>query len=125
MKTESEFIHSYQDFRRERGIPHTLCRDNAKSENSTAIKNLHCDLIVTDQFTEPHHPQQNPAERGAVKFIKQHVELLMNLSGSPANLWALCAEYTCHINNICANPTNGWQVPNQVSGGVHKTYHTS
>ena len=124
MRTESEFISTYQDFMRERGIPHTLRRDNAKSENSAALKQLHRDLIVNDQFTEPHHPQQNPAEGGAVKFIKQHVEVLMNMSGASTNLWYLCAEYICHIHNICANPSNNWQIPNQVSGGLPKIYRT-
>ena len=109
---------------KERGIPHTLRRDNAKSENSEAVKQLHRELLIKDEFTEPYHPQQNPAEGGAVRCIKQHVEVLMNMTGSPEKLWALCAEYVCHVNNMCANPTNGWIVPNQASRGVPKTFHT-
>ena len=64
MKTESEFVDSYKDFLQDRGIPHTLKRDNAKSEQSEAVKELHRDLIIRDEFTEPHHPQQNQVEGG-------------------------------------------------------------
>ena len=41
MKTESEFPEVYKDFLRERGIPHTLQKDNAKSKNSAAVKEIH------------------------------------------------------------------------------------
>ena len=44
MRTESEFANAYQDFMRKRGIPHTLRRDNAKSETSEKVSNLQRDL---------------------------------------------------------------------------------
>ena len=70
MKTESDFIDAYQDFMRERGIPHTLCHDNAQAEKSNVVADLNRDLIVADAFTEPHHPNQNPAEPRGVKRLK-------------------------------------------------------
>ena len=117
MKTESEFLDTYKDFMRERGIPHTLRRDNAQSENSNKIKEVHRDLIISDQFTEPYHPQQNPAEAGAVRFLKHNIEVLLNKTGSPDNLWFLCGKYLCDVYNVCANPNNDWKIPNQASGG--------
>ena len=62
MRTESEFPEVYSNFLRERGILHTLKRDNAKSEQSARVKAMHRDLIIADAYTEPHHPQQNLAE---------------------------------------------------------------
>ena len=72
MKTESGFAEAYQDFMRKRGIPHTLRRDNAKSEMSKKVLNLQRDFVVADEYTEPYSPWKNPAEGGGVKFLKSH-----------------------------------------------------
>ena len=90
MKTKSEFPEAYQDFMRSRGIPHTLRRDNAKEEESEDIMDLHRDLVISDEFTEPHCPWQNPTEEGEVWFLKAHAEVLMNPSGCSDLLWFLC-----------------------------------
>ena len=70
MKTESDFPDIYKDFLKQKGIPHTLRRDNAKSENSQAVKEINRECLIRDQFTEPNHPQQNPVEGQAIKFLK-------------------------------------------------------
>jgi hypothetical protein len=70
MKTESEFADVYLDFIRKCGIPSALQRDNAKSEVSQGVKDIHRDLIVADQWTEPHSPWQNAAELNGVKYFK-------------------------------------------------------
>jgi hypothetical protein len=49
MKTESEFADVYFDFIRKYGIPSALRRDNAKSEMSQRVKDIHRDLIIDDQ----------------------------------------------------------------------------
>jgi hypothetical protein len=56
MKTESEFDDVYLDFKRKYSIPSAIRRDNAKSEMSQRVKNIHRDLIIVDQWTEPHSP---------------------------------------------------------------------
>ena len=118
MKTESEFPSTYQDFLRDQGIPHTLRRDNAKSQKSQVITEINRELIVADSFTEPHHPHQNPAEGGGVKYLKSRSEILMNQSGAPEHLWFLCHQYLADVHNVSANPSNNYQIPNQVSGGI-------
>ena len=70
MKTESEFAEAYQDFMRNRGIPHTLRRDNARSEMSEKVLNLQHDMVIADEYTEPYMPWQNPAEGGGARFLK-------------------------------------------------------
>jgi hypothetical protein len=67
MKTESEFADVYLDFIRKCGIPSALRRDNSKSEMSQSVKDIHRDLIISDQWTEPHSPWQNPAELNGVQ----------------------------------------------------------
>jgi hypothetical protein len=56
MKTESEFADVYLDFIRKYGIPSVLRRDKANSEMSQRVKDIHGDLIIADQWTEPHSP---------------------------------------------------------------------
>ena len=116
MKTESEFADAYQDFMRKRGIPHTLRRDNAKSEMSEKVLNLQRDLVIADEYTEPYSPWQNPAEGGGVRFLKSHAEVLMNRSGCPDYLWYACHEYICAVHECCANEHLNWETPIQKSG---------
>jgi hypothetical protein len=89
MKTESEFAGVYLDFIRKYGIPSALRRDNAKSEMSQHVKGIHRDLIIDDQWTEPHSPWKNPAELNGVKYLKSHAQVLLDRIGAPDNLWFL------------------------------------
>ena len=124
MKTESEFAEAYQDFMRKRGIPHTLRRDNAKTETSEKVLNLHRDFVVADEYTEPHSPWQNPAEGGGVRFLKSHAEVLMNRSGCPDYLWFACHEYICAVHECCANEhLNLGDIPYRNQGRAHQIFH--
>jgi hypothetical protein len=71
MKTESEFAEVYLDFIRKYGIPSALRRDNSKSEMSQRGKDIHRDLIIADQWTEPHSPLsiEKKNEMMTVQFI--------------------------------------------------------
>ena len=99
MRTESKLPHVYQDFLRERGIPHTLRRDNAKSEQSEAIKKLHRELIIKDEFTEPHQPQQNPAE-GGVRELKRRWYRIMNNKNIPRRIWDYGLVWVSETGNL-------------------------
>jgi hypothetical protein len=70
MKTESEFADVYSNFIRKYGITSALRRDNAKSEMSQRVKDIHRGSIIADQWTEPHSPWQKPAELNGVKYLK-------------------------------------------------------
>ena len=117
MKTEAEFYQVYQDFLREVGIPHTLRRDNARSEGSERVRQLNRDLIIADEFTEPYSPWQNPAENRGVKFLKAQTQIIMNRVGAPSNLWFCCQEYLCLVHNLSAHPLLDWKTPMEVSRG--------
>ena len=52
MKTESEFADVYLDFIRQYGIPSALRRDNAKSEMSQRVRQIHRGLFIAYQWTE-------------------------------------------------------------------------
>jgi hypothetical protein len=89
MNTESKFTDIYLDFIIKYGIPYAFRSDNAKSEMSQCVKDSHRDLIIADQWTEPHSPWQNPAELNGVKYLKSLAQVLMDKIGSPDNLWFL------------------------------------
>jgi hypothetical protein len=55
-KTESEFADVYLDFIRKYGIPSALQSDKEKFEISQRIEDIHLNLIISDQWTEPHSP---------------------------------------------------------------------
>jgi hypothetical protein len=97
MKTESEFPDVYLDFIRQRGIPSALRRDNAKSEMSHRVRQIHRDLVIADQWTEPHSPWQNPAELNGEKYLKSHAQVLLDRTGAPDTLWFL-AQFTRNNN---------------------------
>jgi hypothetical protein len=126
MKTESEFAELYLDFMRKYGIPSALQRDNEKSEMSQHVQDIHRDLIIADQWTEPHSPCQNPAELDGVKYLKSHAQVLLDRTGAPDNLWFLAQDYLAHVHNLKANRQLNWKIPEQVSrGGGQKTYPIS
>jgi hypothetical protein len=89
MKIESEFADVYLDFIRKYGIPSALQIDIAKSEMSQRVKDIHRDLIIADQWTEPHSPWQKPAELNGVEYLKSHAQVLLDRTGAPDNLWFL------------------------------------
>ena len=49
MRTEAEFPDAYGDFLRDYGIPHTLRRDNAKSQQNPEVLQLHRQNCVVDE----------------------------------------------------------------------------
>ena len=89
MKTESEFSGLYLDFIRIYGITSAISCDNAKSEMSQRVRQIHRDLVIADQWTEPHSPWQNPAELNGVKYLKSHAQVLLDRTGAPNTMWFL------------------------------------
>ena len=82
MKTENEFPSAYKDYSRQHEIPHTLKKDNAKSKNTQAIKNINREYIITDEFAKPHHLQQNLTKLNEIKFVKSHFQILIDKTNS-------------------------------------------
>jgi hypothetical protein len=103
MKTESEFTDVYLDFIRKCGIPSAIRRNNSKSEMIQLVKDIHRDLIIADQWTEPHSPWQNPAELNSVKYLKSHAQVLLDRISAPDNLWFLADDYLAYVHNLDAN----------------------
>jgi hypothetical protein len=84
---------------------------------SQRVKDIYRDLIIADQFTEPHSPWQNPAELNGVKYLKSHAQVILDRTGAPDNLWFLAQDYLSHVHNLSANRQLNWKIPEQVSRG--------
>jgi hypothetical protein len=82
---------------------------------SQHVKDIHRDLIIADQWTEPHSPWQNFAELNGVKYLKSHAQVLLGRTGAPDNLWFLAQDYLSHVHNLSANRQLNWKIPEQVS----------
>ena len=60
------------------------------------------ELLIKDQYTEPHHPQQNPVESRARRYIKDQVLKVLDNTGAPESIWYFAVQYVTDINNICS-----------------------
>jgi hypothetical protein len=107
IKSKGEFPQTYRDFIREEGAPSTLRRDNAKEEDSEEVKGIQRNLLVQDQFSEPHHQHQNPVEGGAIKWLKAASHRLLDRTGAPDSAWYLALKYLADIHNISYDRTIG------------------
>jgi hypothetical protein len=76
------------------------------------------DLFVADQFTQPYHPQQNPVELQAIKYLKQHAHALLDRTGAPDPFWFPAIQYLAEIHNICADPSIKYAIPKAIRTGV-------
>jgi hypothetical protein len=50
---------------------------------SQRVQDIHRDLIIAGQWTEPHSPWRNPAELNGVKYLKSHAQVLLDRIGAP------------------------------------------
>jgi hypothetical protein len=105
---------------RQHGIPSALRRDNSKSEMSPRVCQIHKDLVIGDQWTEPHSPWQNHAEQNGVKYLISHAQVLLNRTGASDTMWFLAQDYLAHTHNLSANRQINWKIPEQVSRGGHQ-----
>ncbi len=117
MKKESDFYDVHRDFLRNEGIPSVLRRDNSKTQQSQKVTELHHQYGIKDEFSEPHNQQQNPVESQGIKWLKMHIDTVLNRSGAPDFLWLEAAKWLCGIHCYTADETLNWQIPHTVHHG--------
>ena len=116
-KASGYMLKSYEDFMRYEGVPEGLHRDLAPKEKIDKIIDLNRQMMVKDSWSEPGHPNENPAEALGVNPLKKGVEQLMNRTGADSGAWPWAYKYIAQINNICATPVPGWKTPISVWHG--------
>jgi hypothetical protein len=100
MKLESEMPEAYIDFICKEGAPSILHLDNSQTQiqSGTRTTKLNRKHFIKDEFTEPGHPQQNPAEVCAIKFLKDHSQVLLDCTGALKNSWLLACEHIADVH---------------------------
>lgn len=96
IQKESQFPNVLQDYVRTKGAPKKLFTDNAKTELSKAAKAVLRAFGIDDASSEPYYQNQNAAEREIQDVVKD-MELVMNVTNTPASLWPLCVEYIAMV----------------------------
>jgi hypothetical protein len=91
METESECTDLHLAILRQCGILPALRCDNAASEMSQRVRQIH-----PDQLTKPHSLWQNPAELIGFKYLKYW-------TGAPIMFWFLAQDYLAHVHNLRGN----------------------
>ena len=92
MPSENGAPDADDDFLRHEGCPTILRRDNSRVQSGFRFQQLNRLYLIGDEYTEPYHPQQNMAELRAVKWLKQHTQLLLDRTGAPPMLWLLSSQ---------------------------------
>ena len=116
MTTKSQMPETLQDFIRKWGAPDALLSDNAQEQTSRTVKRILREYGIMAMYTEPHHPNQNPAER-RIQDVKKMSNVIMDRTDSPADLWYLSVEYSAYLLNHLANETLDWKTPIEVATG--------
>ena len=110
MHRESSMHDTLTDFIRKWGAPSALLSDNARTEIGNAVKSILRKYNIKDLQTEPHHPNQNPAER-RIQEVKKTSLIIMDRSGAPSSLWYLALQYTAYLLNRIAHPLLNNRMP--------------
>jgi hypothetical protein len=117
MSTESQGPESLEDLCRDRGAPIKLKNDRAQMEIGKTWTSICRKYNIEQCTTEAHTPWQNEAER-AIQEVKKMTNTIMDRTGCPNSLWALCSQYMVYLLNRIAHPDLQWRTPYEVCLGV-------
>jgi hypothetical protein len=116
MKSEHEGPSALEDFIRETGAPRVLRNDNSKMQTGTRWHEVLRKYAIAEATTEPHHPQQNPAE-GRIGVVKGYTSRIMDRTGAPSYTWFFCMMYVVFLLNRIAVEGLNWRTPIEVALG--------
>jgi len=116
MATESQGEQTLEQFFADVGVPHHIHSDNAQMQRSKAWKDILRKYNTSSSTTEPHHPQQNPAER-RIQEIKKHASSILDHTGAPNYLWLYAILYVTFLLNHMATKSLDWKTPTEVAFG--------
>jgi hypothetical protein len=84
LKSKSDGPKAFEDFARHEGFPNVIRSDNSKMKryNTKLLEKLQS-WLVNPEFTDSHHPQQNPAELRAICCLKRNIHVIRIRTGAP------------------------------------------
>ncbi len=98
LKSESDGPEALLDFFRQEGVPTSLTRDNSKMQAGNLWNEYMKRYWVKDDFIEPYHSNQNPAER-AMAGQKEKIKRIMIESGCEPEAWFDAAQHVADVSN--------------------------
>ena len=118
MTKKGDFPKVCQDFIQEEGIPSVLRRDQAKNEQSKEVMEI-CwefleicwEFLIKDEHLEADNQQQNPVEVHAIRWLKQHCNVIMDCAYCPDEGWLDTLRHLANIHNLLAKESLGWINP--------------
>jgi hypothetical protein len=117
MKSETEGPEALDDFGRYEGIPAIIRSDNSKMQWYGKWGNTELtEWLTSSEHTEPHHPQQNPAELHVCRWMEENIKTLRMRTGAPKTLRLTMAKHLADIQI----PLAKWKVETlDVSAFLH------
>ncbi len=116
LKREADGVHALKEFFRDQGVPTELIRDNAKMEQSKVWEEYLRDYWVKSKFTEPYHPNQNPAETD-IRTMKEMLQRIFITTGCPAEAWYSAVKHVEDLRNNTARKVLDWRTPLEYRDG--------
>ena len=116
MKTETDMSGTLEDFIRQHGAPNGLFSDNAKAQIGRAVQEILRMYAIKDFQCEPHHQNQNLAER-RIQEVKKLSNQMLDRTGAPPSLWLLCVFYVVYLLNRLSSETLDWKTPIEAATG--------
>jgi hypothetical protein len=110
IQKESQFPDVLQDYVRSHGAPKKLYTDNAKAELSKDAHAVLRNFGIDDASSEPYYKNQNAAER-EIQDVVNDMDLVMNITNTPAGLWPLCVQHIVMVKNHLARESLNKRTP--------------
>jgi transposase InsO family protein len=116
MRRKSQAPEALADLVRYVGAPTLLFHDNSREQTSKQWTSILRSFCIPNRTTEPHHPQQNLAERRGGD-IKAMVVYLLTITQCPLEYWCYCLEYVTLVRTVLARRSLDWLTPHEAMFG--------
>lgn len=112
LQRKSQTPESLQEFLVSCGVPKMIYSDNAPEFKSKRVLTILRKYMIDRHYTEPHHPNQDLAERrgGMIKSATVH---LLLVTGAPLNYWCFALEFVAHARTVLARRSLDWRTPHE------------
>jgi len=110
MRKKSQVKSGLQDFIRTVGAPTGIIFDNAKEQIGAGVTDVCRHAYVETHTSEPHHQNQNLAERRGGE-IKSATLKMMAAQNTPPTFWCFALEYIAGVRQHLAKRCLDWETP--------------
>jgi hypothetical protein len=110
VQTDAAYPRCLGEYIRSHGAPKKMFCDDTKAKTLEATKEIYQNFGIANANSEPYYQNQNAAEQ-EIQDVKKEIELLMNRTYTPDNMWPLCAEFVVLLMNHTARASLNNRTP--------------